>query len=62
MNNVYVCEIRIKAFEIAKISIKAMTKKQAKSICRKYMRKRGYKVLLKDVHVLYIDNNRKQMN
>jgi hypothetical protein len=60
--NVYVCEVRINATESMVVSIKAMTKVQAKTICRYTLRQRGYKVILKDINVMYIDNGRTPMN
>ena len=60
--NIYVCEVRINAVESMVVSIKAMTKVQAKTICRYVLRQRGYKIILKDINVMYIDNNRPSMN
>lgn len=59
--NVYVCEFRIDGYVMTQ-GIKAMTKVQAKSICRYILRQKGYKILLRDINVLYIDNNRIPMN
>jgi len=60
--NVYVCKVRINATESIVVSIKAMTKTQAKTICRYTLRQRGYNIILKDINVMYIDNNRPSMN
>ena len=60
--NVYVCEVRINAVESMVVGIKAMTKVQAKSICRDTLRRRGYNIVLKDINVMYIDNNRPSIN
>lgn len=60
--NVYVCEVRINPSESMALSIKAMTKVQARTICRYTLRQRGYKITLKDIHVMYIDNSRKAIN
>lgn len=59
--NIYVCEFKIDGYVMTQ-GIKAMTKAQAKTICRYILRQRGYKVILKDINVLYIDNSRKPMN
>ena len=60
--NVYVCEVRINACESMVVSIKAMTKMQAKTFCRYTLRMHGYNIILKDINVMYIDNNRTPMN
>lgn len=60
--DVYVCEVRINDTESMVVSIKAMTKMQAKTICRYTLRMRGYNIILKDINVMYIDNNRPPMN
>lgn len=60
--NVYACEVRINACESMVVSIKAMTKMQAKTICRCTLRQRGYNIILKDINVMYIDNNKTPLN
>lgn len=59
--NVYVCEFIINGYVMTQ-GIKAMTKRQAKSICRNILRQRGYASTIKDINVLYIDNSRKSIN
>ena len=58
----YVCEVRINDFESMVVSVKAMTKLQARRNCRDVLRKLGYKITLKDIHVMYIDNSRPAIN
>ena len=58
----YVCEVRINDVESMVVSVKAMIKLQARINCRDALRKLGYKITLKDIHVMYIDNNRPAIN
>ena len=58
----YVCEVRISDVDLAEVNVKATTKLQAKINCRDSLRKLGYKITLKDIHVMYIDNSRPAIN
>ena len=57
----YVCKVRINDVESMTVSVKAMIKLQARINCRDYLRKLGYKIALKDIHVMDIDNTRPAM-
>ena len=58
----YVCEVRINDDELAEVNVKAMSKLQVRTNCRDALRKLGYKITLKDIHVMYIDNSRPAIN
>ena len=60
--NTYVCEVRINDDELMVVSVKATIKLQARVNCRDALRKLGYKITLKDIHVMYIDNCRPAIN
>ena len=53
----YVCENNLRT-----MCVKAYSKVQAKTIVRRIVRQHGYKVLLKDINPMYIDNARKAVN
>lgn len=61
MNN-NICEYINEDDMPRKICIRACSKVQAKSLVRAISRKYGYRVLLKNINVLYIDNNAKPVN
>lgn len=61
MNN-YVCEYINNDGVVREMCVKACSKIQARSMVRAITRKFGYPVLLKNINVLYIDNNRKPVN
>lgn len=60
MNN-YICEYVCEE-HLRKICVRAYSKIQAKTIVRQLIRKHGYKVYLKDINPLYIDNSQKAVN
>jgi hypothetical protein len=57
----YVCECFI-GDEVRRIVTKAYSKRGAKSAAKNYLRERGYKVLLKDINPMYIDNSQTSVN
>lgn len=61
MNN-YVCEYINNDGVIREMCVKALNKNQARSFVRKITSTYGYKILYKNIKVLYIDNNRKPVN
>ena len=64
--NTYICEYIVKDSNPytapRKIAVRAMSKAAAKSIVRALLRQYGYVVLLKNIHVMYIDNSQKPVN
>ena len=61
MLNKYVCEY-VCDYNLRTMCVKACSKAQAKSIVRQILREHGYKVMLKDINPMYIDNGRKAVN
>lgn len=61
MNN-YVCEYINNDGAIREMCVKACNKNQARSTVHTIVRNFGYPILLKNINVLYIDNNRKPVN
>ena len=61
MNN-YVCEYVYENNEPREMCVRAYSKREAQSIVRSITRRFGYPVLLKNIKVLYINNERKAVN
>ena len=59
--NKYVCEC-VCENNLRKICVKAYSKRDAKNIVKQIVRQHGYKVFLKDINPMYIDNSLKAVN